>query len=72
MEIYQLTTKGESLATNIYAPNVPAWRVIQFLHRRGQATKEQLLNFVPSATWHTLNRLRRKEVIQLVGRSVEV
>lgn len=73
MEIYQLTTRGESLAHNIYAPDNPAWKVINYLnHKGGSATKEQILNFVPSATWHTLNRLRRKEVIQLVGKSVEV
>ena len=74
VEIYQLTPRGQSLAHNIYAPpNNPRWKVIQFLNQRGgTATKEQILNYVPSASWQTLAFLRRKEIVQLVGKMAEV
>ena len=72
MEIYQLTNKGEMLAHNMYAPNNTAWRVVFCLSKRGQATKEQIISDVPSATGHTLYNLRRKNIIQRVGRMAEV
>lgn len=72
MEIYQLTGKGQMAAHNIYAPENPRWKLIQFMYRRETATKEQMLDNVPSATWHTINYLRRKGFIQLVGKMAEV
>lgn len=70
MEIYELTRRGESLAHNIYAPSKAVWRVLFYLSKRHQATKEQILNSVPEATWHTLYKLRRLKLITLVGKEV--
>jgi len=72
VEIYELTGMGEMLANNIYAPQKAEWRVLFYLKHRQRATQEQILNYVPNATWHTLNKLRRKKLIQLVGKMAEV
>ena len=63
MEIYRLTSRGERLAHSHSNPQTPAWGVIHFLNRRGQATKEQIVENVPYATSVTLAKLRMKRVI---------
>ena len=68
MDVYQLTARGEELAHNVHAENKPTWQVVFFLNKRGRATKEQILDYVPGASWHTLSKLRRKGVIMQVGR----
>ena len=72
MEIYQLTALGDSLANNYRAPRKETWLVLYFLKRRGAATKEQILENVPNAGWYTLAKLKRKGLIEVIGRRVAV
>ena len=64
MQIYRLTNVGERLAHSYRSPaDNPRWAVIHFLKRRGEATKEQILMYVPSATSQTLAELMGKRII---------
>lgn len=64
MQIYRLTKIGERLAHSYRSPpDNPKWNVIHFLNRRGEATKEQILVYVPSATSQTLIELTSKKII---------
>lgn len=72
MEVYRLTGKGEELAHSYRFPRTPAWAVIHFLNRRGGvATKEQIFEYVPSASSATLAKLSIRNII-VGGRSVGV
>lgn len=64
MEIYALTNTGRSLSHSVRSPNTPEWRVIYFLAKNGQRTKEQILSYVPEASSATLAKLRIKGVIK--------
>jgi hypothetical protein len=63
VEIYSLTSRGMRLAQSHRAPINESWGVIFFLSKRHLATKEQILENVPSATTATLARLKLKRVI---------
>ena len=45
MEIYSLTTKGRLLAQNIKSQPTTRWRIIYFLAKHGNATKEQVVSY---------------------------
>jgi hypothetical protein len=62
MEVYKLTSIGETLAHSYRAPDTAKWRVVFFL-KNGARTKEHILESVPSATPYTLGELRRKGII---------
>ena len=71
MEIYSLTNRGRRLAHNIRAPRTPEYGIIFFLNKRGLASKEQILEYVPGATGSMLAKLRLKKVIT-EGSEVEI
>ena len=71
MDVYRLTDRGEELAHSYRSPRTPPWAVIHFLNRQGAATREQIFEYVPSASTSTLQRLHMKGIIQ-GGRSVSV
>ena len=63
MDVYHLTGKGEALSKSWRSPRVPAWQVIHYLALKGAATRDQLLEYAPSATSSTLETLKRKGII---------
>lgn len=71
MEIYRLSSRGEELAHSYRSPRTAEWAVIHFLNKRGMATKEQIYEYVPSASSSTLAKLSIRGII-IGGRSVNV
>ena len=63
MEIYRLSSRGEELAHSFRSPRTPEWAVVHFLAKRGGATKETILEYVPSASSLTLAKLRMRGII---------
>lgn len=64
MQIYRLTGNGQRLAHSYRSPtDDPKWGVVRFLNRRGEATREQILSYVPNATPATMAELAHKRII---------
>ena len=67
MEIYGLTVKGHSLARHTHSPNTPIWRVIHFLDKQHQSTKEQISEYCGLSPVETAVVLRRLKGAKLVA-----
>lgn len=63
IEIYRLSGRGEELAHSFRNPRTPGWAVVHFLAKRGSATKEQIFEYVPSASSSTLAKLSMRGII---------
>ena len=63
MEIYRLSARGEELSHSYRSPRSPEWAVIHFLSKRGTATREQVFEYVPSASSSTLAKLSIRGII---------
>ena len=63
MEVYSLTARGRALSHNRRGENTPSWAVVYFLAKHGQATRDQIISYVPSATPSDIARLRIKGII---------
>jgi hypothetical protein len=63
MDIYHLTPKGMVLAHNYKGSDKPAWRVIYYLRKMGDRTKEQILSDNPGVSSMTISYLNHKNVI---------
>lgn len=71
IEVYRLSNRGEQLAHSYRSPRTPEWAVVHFLQRRGSATKDQIFEYVPSASSSTLAKLSMKGII-IGGRGVTI
>ncbi len=66
MEIYGLTTRGHALARSTHSPNTPEWRVIHFLDKAHQSTKEQITEYCglsPMQTAVVMRKLRARRIV---------
>lgn len=66
MEIYGLTVRGHSLARSTHSPDTPIWRVIHYLDKAHQSTREQIsencgLSSVQTAV--IMRKLRAKRIV---------
>ena len=64
MEVLQLTPKGIALSHSVNNPDTPGWRVIHYMAKhRYQATKDQILQYVPNADSGTIALLKVKGIV---------
>lgn len=66
MEIYGLTTRGHLLARSTHSPPTPEWRVIHFLDKAHQSTKEQISEYCglsPVQTAVVMRKLKSRRIV---------
>ena len=66
MDIYGLTVMGHKLARSTHNPPTPEWRVIHFLDKAHQSTKEQISEYCglsPVQTAVIVRKLKSRRIV---------